>query len=308
VNIEEKLEENALSLNAKAQKSSQLSEEEKKELRRKQQEKALKFQAEIDKEIKSSFNRTKSASKQSEHDEEGEESELSENEEKSNQKATFMQQFEKDLQDLDIQENNFNEMEYSESKEELREMFAEYEKNIDRENNQMIEEKLKTRVQVIKSERKSVKFAENVEDKENFGTIRNEYGYDQREQEEDEESDYDEDSEDSDDYEEELDELTIRTPHTIRIKHTKSFELDEKENNLKLSREKPSINTPADIYSCFYKPKSILKATSSSEMNIQQIEEGVENLTGKMEPKNAEDEKFEPLKVSFHITYPILKN
>jgi len=308
VNIEEKLEENALNLNTKVQKSRQLSEEEKKELRRKQQEKAVRIQTEISKEIKSSFDRTKTASKQSEQEEEDEESELSDNDEISNHHADFMHQLEHDLKDMDIQENIFNEMDYKESKEELKEMFAEYEKNINRENNQIVEEKLKNRVKVIQSERKSVKFAENLEDKENLGPI---HDYDQVEEEgeeEEAESDYDDvdDYEDSDDYEGAPEVSNIRAPYTIRIEHTKSTQLDEKEHNLKVSREKPAINSPADIYSCFYKPKSILKPNISSDMKIQfKGEEQIETLTEKTEPKNAENEKFEPLKVCFRNEYCI---
>ena len=88
----------------------------------------------------------------------------------------------------------------------------------------------------------------------------------------------------------------------IRITHTKEEELSEKERQLRISRAKQELNSPGDIYTLFHKPKSILKVGSSSSSNISlnsdyDKENADTSMTPNIEPKNAEDGKFEPEKV-----------
>ena len=88
--------------------------------------------------------------------------------------------------------------------------------------------------------------------------------------------------------------------NVIKIKHTKSYELDEKDRINKISRDKPILDTPGDIYSVFYKPKSILK---SKITNIQdtQGENKVFNEPARFEAEESSTKennfKFEPQKV-----------
>jgi hypothetical protein len=293
VNIEEKLED--LKQPIQFSKKKQLSDEEKKELRRKQQEKALQFQTTISDNIKISYK-----SKRVMKDDEIEETDEDEDEEEEKKKN-------QNINDLNMMNERFDQMMIDEKKarensEEYNSMFdemlREYDKNIDRKNNEFISKEIEKKLdQHQQKSKKSVKWSD-----ENLNKINNieiaEYDSDDY----DEDDEYDEDYQGEEEVELDNGSKLKPTPLTIHIKHTKTAEIDEIEKNLKLSRDKPEINSPGDIYTHFYKPKSILKSSSttsissSDEMKSSDIDEK-SKIVQKLEPKNAESGKFEPEKV-----------
>lgn len=170
------------------------------------------------------------------------------------------------------------------NEEEFDKLIQDYNKTIDRENNLMMEKKLKS-VTEKKQEQRRVKW----QDKSEHVRIVEDEG-----DEDDYYSDSQEDEYDSDDQEEEV--KVSQQPIIIKIKHTKSEKLAEIERNLSLSRDKPDINSPGDIYTHFFKPKSILKNTNGEnrtevDKSSKTSEEPIEN---KAKPAN-----FDPHKVSF---------
>ena len=107
------------------------------------------------------------------------------------------------------------------------------------------------------------------------------------------------DADEVSDYED-LDEEAQVCTNVIKIKHTKNYELDEKDRISKISRDKPILDTPGDIYNVYYKPKSILK---SKMTNIQDTQLGnkVFNEPERFEANESSTKennfKFEPQKV-----------
>ena len=126
-------------------------------------------------------------------------------------------------------------------------------------------------------------------------------------------ADNDNNSDDSnyEDYDEEEGEETDESyeehvPNKIHFKHSKSVDLDEMIRNINVSRDKPSLDNPGDIYKTFYQPKSILKTTGTSKTNASLST----NLNTEVESEDSDNDsqkentlKFEPLKV-----IQILKN
>ena len=286
----------------------QLSEEEKKELRRKQQEKAMQFQSKINDNIKNSYQELHSKSKVDNTTEKDNETDEEEKEEKKQDINEF--------DDLKLVNDRFDQMMIDEKKakendEEYNKMFddmlKEYDKNIDRKNNESIskeiEKKLKHSSDSQKS-KKSVKWSD-----ENLNKIaeieRVEYDSDDYDEEQDEDDDYEEYDTDEEQAEENV--KVESAPITLYIKHTKTAELEEIDRKLKISREKPEINSPGDIYAHFYKPKSILKSSSTTSISSDEMKsfdnDNKDSQVQKEEPKNAELGKFEPEKVRI-----ILKN
>lgn len=275
-------------------KKKELSEEEKKELRKKQQERALKMTQDISNTIKEDI---KSLYKAKEHrqdekeTEEEEENEEEENEESERKEVTFMEQLERDIEKMDLEEK----FEVGEEETKLKEMMKDYEVNINRKNNELVEKALKEKLQSSKS---SVSI-------ENGGKKRVKWSDDTQESEENEEEEsYDEDEEEYDEDDEEFteeEEIAETKSVVIHIKHTKNDLLDNKERNRRLSRDKPEIDSPADIYTVFNKPKSILKKTSEQTLFEKPEIESKKNVKLKEEPKNAESEKFEPHKVNLKL-------
>lgn len=245
VNIEEKYEENKQNQSKK-----HLSEEEKKEIRRKLQEKALKTSLELESEMKKKFKTYAISKNEIEPVEE-------EKVEQINTNDNFMQKLEEDIKNLDNGEK------FVEDKN-LIDLIKEYDQKIDRENNLRIEKALK----------KQVKWSD-VDQKKN-------------QYEETQENEYSESEIESDEEEITQDHEPIR----IEIKHTINEAIEYQDRKLKFSRDKPEINSPADIFKVFYKPKSILKNTCSENL----IENTPEPELIKKEPTNAIMEKFEPQK------------
>ena len=85
----------------------------------------------------------------------------------------------------------------------------------------------------------------------------------------------------------------------INFKHTKtSKDLDR---NLMISRDKPCLNSPGDVYKMFYKPKSILKTQTNSIISEnQEIDDDSEKITEKSLEGKENLLKFEPEKVIKH--------
>ncbi|CAF1001401.1 unnamed protein product [Brachionus calyciflorus] len=268
VNIEEKLEDEPI----KQKSQKEISEEEKREIRRKLQEKALQTSLELENEIKKDF---KSLYKPKENKIEKVEENTEEEEEEDvvqivNNGPNFMSQLEEDIKNLDLGEK------FDEDDEQLRNLMSEYDKGINRENNKQIEKDLKKQVKWSNVEESQAKKVENSQYDED------DFEYSESDEEEEEEED-----------DEIAEEYVKVEPIKIQIKHTANEFIEEQDRRLRLSREKPEINSPADIYSVFNKPKSILKKTSLTPIESDHILP-VEHK--KVEPKNAEMEKFEPQK------------
>ena len=246
MNIEEKYEEVKQNESKKS-----LSEEEKKEIRRKLQEKALKTSLELESEIKQKVKTNESLKKDIKQVEEEEVEQMNKND-------NFMQKLEEDIKNLDNGEKFVED-------ESLRDLIKEYDQKIDRENNLRIEKALK----------KQVKWLDVDQPKNELDQVH--------------ENDYSESETQS---EEEDDVIQDQEPIRIEVKHTKNEAIEYQDRKLKLSRDKPEINSPADIFKVFYKPKSILKNTGS----VNLVENASEPESIKIEPKNALMEKFEPQK------------
>jgi hypothetical protein len=153
---------------------------------------------------------------------------------------------------------------------------------------------------------------------------------------EEDDDDYDYDEDEDEEFYEENDNESIKIKNNdqvctkvINIKHTKSIELDDKQRNQKVSRDKPSLDTPGDIWSMYHKPKSILKSKNNFEQNAQQVTSivsddiypgGGDTVIKNMNLFNQQDEscssshqkenqfKFEPLKVKEIIFKSKIKN
>jgi hypothetical protein len=171
------------------------------------------------------------------------------------------------------------------NEQEFDKLIQDYNKTIDRENNLMMEKKLKSVTEKKQEQQRRVKWLDK---SENVRIV------DEEDDEDDYYSDSQEDEYDSDDQEEEV--KVSQQPIIIKIKHTKSEKLAEIERNLSLSRDKPDINSPGDIYTQFFKPKSILKNTNGEnrtevDKSSKTSEEPIEN---KAKPAN-----FDPHKVGF---------
>jgi hypothetical protein len=285
-------------------KKKQLNEQEIKELRRKQQEKAMQFQLKINDNIKNSYQALHAKSKgRQKNDDSGEEKEETDEEEEENKQDI------NEFNDLKFTSDQFDQMMIDEKNSRKNnigynkmfdEMLKEYDKNIDRKNNELISKEIERNFNQNKQKnKKSVKWSDEKLNK--ITEIEKAEEYDSDDYEEDDDFDeYDSDEETEEDH-------IVKVepgPLTIHIKHTKTVELDESDMKLKLSREKPQINSPGDIYTHFYKPKSILKSSSitsiSSDNEIRSSDDNEKSQPViKADPKNAELGKFEPEKVRF---------
>ena len=281
-----------------------MSDEEKRELRIKQQEKALRLQANIDTRLKEELTK-KRAEKDSDDDDTDTESESEgalKIDESYDENTKNLDKDIAKLSRLDDDRTSSEANKHSEvahlSQQTFEDMLKEYETTIDRKNNQMIEQTLKINdIDRNKSASKSVKWSD-------LNSPRSEH-------DDEDDDDEDEDAEESEDEEEDYvaeseDDLSKENKNhavtkIIRIKHTESEIIEEKLRNLKFSREKPEVNSPGDIFNVFYKPKSILKQSqTASELGSTEDETKSKNATSqalKSEIKNAEFEQFEPQKV-----------
>jgi hypothetical protein len=241
-----------------------MSEEEKQELRRQQQEKALRFQQKVDLELKEAESKVRER-----RDKMVKENELVEKDDGDDEEEPISQQ---ELVKTEAKEENFmdalaNDVERLDLGEKFESMLNDYDKSIDRENNQRVAQVLK------KTTQKKVKWNDS-----------------------DDRSPPSSSSGETDEEQEEDDEKEESGPFKIIIKHTKSEKIDELQRNERVSRDKPEINSPADIFNQFYKPKSILKKTSEepTEFPPQQDTEI---------RSNESKDKFEPSKVIFSICF-----
>lgn len=318
VNIEEKIEEPAKetsNLIASASSSTTsltsaikktMTDEEKRELRKKLQEKALRIQTELDAKLKETNMQSKnkvtiekdSDDDDSDEDEdEDEENNLKIDEsyvEETTSTSNFMHNLENDIKHLDLGEK-FESLAppiTTPSAQTFEDMLKEYEKNIDRKNNEMMEQMFKTRRDSDLKSVKSVKWSDEHLDEDK--------GNESYDEDDEEENDLDLDEENK----ENQDEVNVPAESkTIKITHTTSEKIEEKLRNLKVSRVKPELNSPGDIYTVFYKPKSILKPSMTSQLDDNgnnlhsEVDRETQKETSKSEIKNAEFEKFEPQKV-----------
>ena len=158
--------------------SKQFTEEEKKELRKKQQQRALEFQRKIDEELKNETERIhsqyRSTKMETVDDEEEEEEEEEETEaEEETQQSDFFENFEKEISNLEINDpflskptEKSNAVVKADNKEAdltygqfyFEDMLKEYEKNIDRENNQQIGKTLQDNLELIKTSKSEFEF------------------------------------------------------------------------------------------------------------------------------------------------------
>ncbi len=113
-------------------------------------------------------------------------------------------------------------------------------------------------------------------------------------------SELDDDDDDTDsnndkDVEDDEDGEDIQNPatFTINFKHSHN---DDTIRNLSLSRDKPSLDNPGDIYRTFFKPKSILKTNPQKE-NISNINSEVEKKENLARPLKADESNFDSKKV-----------
>jgi hypothetical protein len=301
VEIEEKLEDTKLE---QVKPKKKLSDAEIKELRRKQQERALRTQAAINEELKKSREGLYSK-------EEADALLDQENEIEEAVRAVkvtdlnFMDQLKEQIVELDEGAKFDQEAELLEAEKSLTNLIKDYDKNIDRVNNsavqKLLREKSKKQVKWSDSNEHLEKVVEEGEDEEDY-----DYADDR---DDDDEVDY---TDSDDDYEDEEDDSSVKVstdakttkaPAVIKIKHTKSEMLDELERRHRLSRERPALDNPGDIYNMFYKPKSILKNTDETGITNKSadVTKSVETVGEKTvrEAKNVLNEKFEPEKVFF---------
>lgn len=253
----------------------QLSEEEKRELRRKQQEKASRHQSKIDEYIKSSS------------------SELLKSMEEARTTTTTTSQETIEEESTPPALEGETREEEAMGDEEFDKLVQEYDKTIDRRNNEEMSKKL-TKVANEKKERnRRVKWQDK---SENIRVV---------------DSDDDDYSQDDDDYYDSDDDYDdtreAPEPIVIKIKHTNTEKLAEIERNLAVSRDRPELNSPGDIYSYFFKPKSILKKTNSSDsggdterkQSIKFVND--ENLPPSEKANPQLETKFEPHKVNLPV-------
>lgn len=276
MNIEEKL----LDSEVAPMKRIQLSEKEKQELRRMQQEKALGHQIKIDEYIRESVKSLLENVKDEGDDQTGKEDEVGKNELIIESAPPLRQG--QDENKTEISHDDAEQMD----QEEFDRLVQDYNKTIDRKNNEEIGKKLKS---VVDANKRRVKWSDKSENPRIVD-----------DDEDEDEVDYEpsESEVDSDDYVNE----TVRTPKPSRIliKHTRNEKLAEIERNLAVSRDRPEINSPGDIYRYFLKPKSILK---NSEVNIASSSD-VNKIQAHVEVKP--ETKFEPHKVNLHMKKIIL--
>ena len=315
VNIEEKIDEppketsnliapassSTTSLTSSTKKT--MTDEEKKELRKKLQEKALRIQTELDAKLKETNMQSKNKvaiekdSDDDDSDDEDEENNLKIDEsyvEETTLTLNFMHNLENDIKHLDLGEK-FESLAppiTTPSAQTFEDMLKEYEKNIDRKNNETMEQLFKTRRDSDLKSVKSVKWSD-----EHLDEDKGDESYD-----EDDEEDYD--LELDKENKENQDEVNVSAESkVIKITHTTSEKIEETLRNLKVSRVKPELNSPSDIYTVFYKPKSILKPSITSQLDdnannlYSEVDCETQKETSKSEIKNAEFEKFEPQKV-----------
>lgn len=315
VNIEEKLENDVNVSKPVSVKTSQLSEDKKKELRKKQQQRALEFQAKINSEMRKEEDSEEEESDEDEEneanikDEEADEDsddepkDIKEIEETEEGNVNIMEAFARDIQNSalksEIKPNaEPNELlsknaplqvdetsQSTQGKFYFEDMLEEYEKSINRENNKGVSKLLK------RPEKKGVKWSD-------FEQKSNELNDIKEIEVAGEESSEDEYSDSATDYDSDKNESFELVPKVINFKHTISSELDQVERNLKVSRDKPNVDNPGDIYKIYYQPKSILKTKSTNETDTQRSSDLSTNSTS--EPRkvvqNENKIKFEPQK------------
>jgi hypothetical protein len=140
VNIEERLE----TINEDIKKAA-LSEDQKRELRKRQQEKAAQFQAKINEEIKMNSKSFRQTIDDNNEEEDEEEIEEKVDRPKKTIDASFMEKFAQDLEKLDL-EPKFNDNEPIDvdvaANSNFDKLIQEYDKTIDRENNERMGKRL----------------------------------------------------------------------------------------------------------------------------------------------------------------------
>ncbi len=218
----------------------------------------------------------------------------------------FMDKLKEQIECLDI---NSGGVEFDQQVEnDLKSMIKDYDKDINRENNRNVEELL--RKKSPPSSKKQVKWSDSNESLEIVASGQS--GEDFEDYDEEDEDD-DDDYTDSDDYDK-VDGEEIMKPKVtsvasasaatapqsmvIKIKHTKNETLDELDRRNRLSRDKPALENPGDIYTTFHQPKSILKNKDDVILVDDAKEVSDRHVSAELkEPKNVLNEKFEPTKV-----------
>ena len=211
-----------------------------------------------------------------------------------------MDQLAEQIQKLDTEEKFDRETDNLNFENDLQNLINDYDKSINRKNNEAVAKILREQMEKSK---KRVKWSDSNENIENVGKVDDLIEQDEEEEDNDEEeySDYEEDYEE---YSEENDQkIAEKTqPCVIKIRHTQSDALDELDRINRLSRDKPVLDSPGDIFKVHYKPKSILK-NKEDQVSVEPVsssnlkeETGIKRVPLK-EAKNVMNEKFEPEKV-----------
>jgi hypothetical protein len=325
VNIEEKLaDESNQPLEKKIENQSNkktMTEEEKKELRRKQQERALQFQMKINEQLKSSRQ-----IKPLDDDEQPDDEDFLENSKsKETYENSFMDKLQRDFEQMDVQEMRINvDDDKSESEKyesEFNQMLSNYDKTIDKKNNKFIEKEFlldlaeKNKTTDLNKPSKTVKWQEE-SNKNDIAQIKPSLliRSSNDSDDEDEEVDDENNNNDVESEKESFENSQEIAPHRIQIRHTKNDIIDEMARRRKLTRSEPTVavDSPADIYLKYYKPKSILKSNERNEalseknapvnVKFDLKEEKRKKITANSETTDDEF-KFEPNKVKFQFQF-----
>jgi hypothetical protein len=303
VNIEEKLEDSNYE-STKPKK--RMTDAEIKELRRRQQEKALKAQEAINQELKRNHETLHSIREDENEQEPGENASKEEAKRAPVEKVTdlnFMDKLKDQIESLEI---NDGDVQFDqEAENDLSNMIKDFDKNINRENNRNVEKLLRENAEKLKT-RKQVKWSDDSH--ESMEIIAPATNQDEDEDDDDYDDEDEEEELDSDDYDK-INEDEVRPAETaskkapesmvIKIRHTKSETLNEIDRRNRLSRDKPVLDNPGDIFTTFYQPKSILKNKDDLVLvDDEKLKARRPVSTEPKAPKNVLNEKFEPEKVS----------
>lgn len=312
VNIEEKLDEPSgnVAKPAKAGSKRRPTDDEIKELRRKQQERAMRAVTDINKYIKQDLETL--------HSHEDEEEEEEEEGEEVKADADFTAKLSKEIEELNIEDSTATS---ANREKELTDLMAEYSKTVDRANNEMMSKILNAQAPAAsavskETKKKAVHFQSdelqelsNKLDRHHQDDDDSEDEYSYEDEDDLEGIDQEEDSDDQDDNEPEPPKEAAANTCVIKVKHSAV----EPASGVKVlsNSSVPRIESPADIYKVFYQPKSILKvkenqegaaAESTVSMRIAQsaatATANVDELKSDKNKENEDSFKFEPQKVS----------
>ena len=310
VNIEERLDEPYEPKAAKSpaavakagSHSRKLTDDEIREMRKKQQERAMRAVTDINKYIKDDLENLHS---QGDADEEEEE----EKEEEMNAYVDFKKKLRKEIEELNIEEPLPSPEASEKSERELKNLMDEYSRTVDRANNEIMAKVLNAQAPSSAKETKKKAVHFQSDELQQFSQRLDRDNSEDEEDDEEEEEDYydDEDLEGIDQEPDSDDEPKAPDGNTcvIKVKHTN---LESASARVLSNSSVPKIESPADIYKVFYQPKSILKVkenqTDESTMVSMRIAQSANDVLKSEKNKENEDSfKFEPQKVSLQQKY-----